>query len=103
MVLIAKNPAQATINPMADTFAQVAVDHPVDGELTYRVPAELEGDVVVGSRVTVPLGRGNRKVTGTVMALLAEEPAELPEEEEGQPVESSDPLFPGMTGDDFAP
>jgi primosomal protein N' (replication factor Y) len=51
-------------------YAQVAVDQPMDGELTYRIPLELADDVKVGSRVSVPLGRGNRVITGTVLEVL---------------------------------
>ena len=48
-------------------LVQVAVDHPIDGELTYRIPPKLAGLVVVGSRVEVPLGKANRAMLGTVL------------------------------------
>jgi len=55
-------------------YAQVAVDQPLEGELTYQIPVELAADVKVGSRVTVPLGRGNRMSPGTVLELLSAPP-----------------------------
>ena len=67
-------------------YAQVAVDQPVDSELTYRVPSGLVGEVVVGSRVSVPLGRGNRPAPATVVALSETPPevvAERPAAEQG--------------------
>jgi len=71
---------QALVSPSPTgelLVAQVAVDHPIDTELTYRVPPSLAHDVVIGSRVVVPLGRGNRPVTGTVMS-LSQQPIEPP-------------------------
>jgi primosomal protein N' (replication factor Y) (superfamily II helicase) len=67
---------QATIEDQkpAARYAQVAVDQPLEGELTYRIPLELAEDVKVGSRVSVPLGRGNRVITGTVLEVLTGEP-----------------------------
>ena len=64
--------------PTGELFSQVAVDQPIDGELTYRVPKALRRAVLVGARVTVPLGRGKRTVAGTVLALTDEAPR-LPE------------------------
>src|SRR5438128_5089767 len=48
-------------------FAQIAVPLAVQGSFTYAVPAELRGDVRVGSRVEVPFG--TKRVTGFVVAL----------------------------------
>jgi primosomal protein N' (replication factor Y) len=59
-------------------FAQVAVDQPIDGELTYLIPPGLRDEVVVGARVMVPLGRGNRPSPATVVG-LAEKGPDLPE------------------------
>lgn len=69
-------------------FATVAVDQPVDASYTYAVPAKMRRDVQVGSRVTVPLGRGNRLTPATVLALSVDaptfaKPAEEPPVEEG--------------------
>ncbi len=58
-------------------YAVVAVDQRIDSELTYTVPSDLLADVHRGSRVTVPLGRGNHSATGTVIALTHETPAFL--------------------------
>lgn len=70
----------------APVYAQVAVDQPIDGELTYRIPREFVALVQAGSRVTVPLGRANRATSGTVLELrdtLNTDP----------PAEKSDTLF----------
>ena len=45
--------------------AEIAVVAPLDKTLTYAVPERLAGDLKVGSRVRVPLGR--RQVVGYVM------------------------------------
>lgn len=39
-------------------IARVIVDLALDREFDYRIPAELEGRLVIGSRVEVPFGRG---------------------------------------------
>ena len=62
------------MNSTGQLYATVAIDQPVDATYTYVVPTELRGAVVVGSRVTVPLGRGNRLEQATVLAVSAEEP-----------------------------
>lgn len=53
-------------------FAEIAVDLPVEGTFTYRVPEELRGDLRTGRRVLVPFGR--RTVTGYVLGLLSAPP-----------------------------
>ncbi len=58
-------------------FANVAVDEPVDAAYTYAVPEGMRAVLTVGSRVKVPLGRGNRLTTGTVLELFAELPPSL--------------------------
>lgn len=55
--------------PMQHLLADIAVDHPVDAPLTYRIPPALTATAQVGSRVTVPLGKGNRLTPGTVLAV----------------------------------
>jgi primosomal protein N' (replication factor Y) len=55
-------------------FATVAVDQPVDATYTYLVPRALRRNVQTGSRVIVPLGRGNRLTPATVLSLSAEVP-----------------------------
>lgn len=58
--------------------ARVAVERSVDrypAGLLYRVPPDL--DVQAGHRVLVPLGRGDTRVTGTVVDLLDPEQATL--------------------------
>lgn len=49
-------------------FADVVLPLAVPGAYTYRLPSELEGRVVVGSRVVVPLGVSKR-YTGIVIRL----------------------------------
>jgi primosomal protein N' (replication factor Y) len=58
-------------------FATVAVDQPVDSAYTYSVPPHLRRNIQVGSRVTVPLGRGNRLEQATVLELTDTLPAPI--------------------------
>ena len=51
----------------------VAVPVPLRRTFTYRVPPGWAGSIGLGARVRVPFGK--RSVTGTVVALPAEEPA----------------------------
>lgn len=61
---------------MTALIAQVIVESPVprlDRPLDYSVPDELRNDIVIGGRVSVPLGRGgNRLVNGYVIGLGTE-------------------------------
>jgi primosomal protein N' (replication factor Y) len=61
---------------MTETIAQVLVESPVprlDRPLDYTVPDELRDQLVVGGRVSVPLGRGGtRLVNGYVVGLSTE-------------------------------
>jgi primosomal protein N' (replication factor Y) len=50
-------------------IAQVALEQGVDRALDYVIPQRLIGQVQIGMRVRVPLGRGNRDVRGWVVAL----------------------------------
>lgn len=53
-----------------EKIAQVIVDIPLmqtDKPFSYRIPKELEKQVVLGSRVHVPFGRGNRLLQGFVV------------------------------------
>ncbi|MCA9296569.1 MAG: hypothetical protein KC983_08625, partial [Phycisphaerales bacterium] len=53
-----------------DRFARIAVERAVDqfpNGLTYGIPADLADAVTPGSRVTVPLGRGNKTTPGWVI------------------------------------
>jgi primosomal protein N' (replication factor Y) len=70
-------PAPVSTAPTVPSlFATVAIDQPVDATYTYAVPAALRRQVRVGSRVTVPLGRGNRLLPATVLS-LADTPPDL--------------------------
>ena len=51
--------------------ARVALPDPPHGPFDYLVPSDLTERVRVGMRVRVPLGRGNRAVTGYCIALIA--------------------------------
>jgi len=53
-------------------FAEIAVELPIEGTFTYRVPEELRADVRIGRRVLVPFGR--RTVTGYVLGLVSGPP-----------------------------
>ena len=50
-------------------LARVAVEHAVDRELDYLIPPKLAGDVSIGQRVKVPLGRGNHHCHAYVISL----------------------------------
>ncbi|HVS71101.1 MAG TPA: primosomal protein N' [Phycisphaerae bacterium] len=69
------DPPSPPAAPAAALYATVAVDQPVDATYTYLVPPTLRRDVRVGSRVIVPLGRGNRLTAATVLSLSPEPPA----------------------------
>ncbi len=59
-----------THDPAVAGYAQVATEQGIDiaaTGLTYAIPTTM-ADLAVGERVVVPLGRGNRKVTGYVIA-----------------------------------
>ena len=53
---------------IAVSAATYSIDRPYD----YLVPEELAGAISVGSRVSVPFGRGNRACEGIVLALSEE-------------------------------
>ena len=55
--------------PLPGPYAGVAIEQAVDRLLTYAVPADLAGDIAVGQRVRVPLGRGNKPAYGYVVRL----------------------------------
>ncbi|MDD7403199.1 MAG: primosomal protein N' [Butyribacter sp.] len=53
-------------------FAEVIVDISVkslDRPFQYRVPEELKDDVVIGTLVVIPFGKGNREMKGYVIGL----------------------------------
>ncbi len=62
-------------------IARVTLEIALGKELDYAVPAHLEADVHVGSRVRIPLGK--RQVMGVVTALAASSRVESPREIEG--------------------
>jgi primosomal protein N' (replication factor Y) (superfamily II helicase) len=64
-------------------FATVAVDQPVDATYTYAVLEQIRRIIRVGSRVTVPLGRGNRLEQATVLELSSTPPAPVENQKSG--------------------
>ncbi|MGH9862370.1 MAG: primosomal protein N', partial [Candidatus Acidiferrales bacterium] len=54
----------------AAAYCDVAVPLPLPETFTYRIPADLEGQVCVGGRVVVPFRQ--RKLVGVVTALARE-------------------------------
>ncbi len=59
-------------------YAAIAVDQSLDMDLTYGIPPEFLPVLQVGSRVQVPLGRGNRAVNGTVLEITDQAPVFKP-------------------------
>ncbi len=54
------------------SYAKVIVDishEKLDRTFSYRIPAELEGEVGIGTPVVIPFGKGNRRMTGFVVDL----------------------------------
>ena len=69
--------ADATLHNSAispQRYAAIAVDQSLDMDLTYGIPPEFLPVLHVGSRVQVPLGRGNRAVSGTVLDITDQAP-----------------------------
>jgi primosomal protein N' (replication factor Y) len=63
-------PAQA-----AGLFAEVVFDLPLDHAYTYAVPDALRAEVVVGKRVLVPFGKGEKPAVGFCVRVSAAPPA----------------------------
>ena len=62
---------------MSQKYADIIIDishEGVDRPFQYIIPEELETEVGVGSKVTVPFGQGNRRRTGYVVR-ITEEPS----------------------------
>ena len=49
--------------------AQVVFPEPPHGPYSYRIPESLSNTVVPGMRVVVPLGKGDREITGYTLAV----------------------------------
>ena len=60
---------------MDPAIIEVALPLAVPGTFHYRVPPELQAQVAVGREVVVPLGR--RRLSGAVVAVGTEPPADL--------------------------
>lgn len=52
---------------MLARVAVSSVPYAADRLYTYLVPDELIGSAEVGKRVTIPFGRGNRRVEGFLL------------------------------------
>src|SRR5437660_1360428 len=50
-------------------FAGVVFNRPIDQVFSYRVPARIRGKIQVGTRLRVPLGRGNQPAVGYCVRL----------------------------------
>jgi primosomal protein N' (replication factor Y) len=55
---------------LATPFVSVALPIGLDRTFTYALPPRLRGQVGIGQRVTVPFGKGNRTITGWLVAGL---------------------------------
>ncbi len=60
---------EAEVPAAVGPFAGVALEQSVDRVLDYAIPPKLAGQVHVGMRVRVPLGRKNRPVRGWVVSI----------------------------------
>ncbi len=61
----------------ADIIVDISVED-LDRTFQYRIPGELEASVHVGSKVSIPFGKGNRQINGFVVGISDE--AKIPEE-----------------------
>ena len=55
-------------------YADIIIDishEQLDKTFQYAIPEELDGTVEIGSVVRVPFGKGNRMITGYVVAMSA--------------------------------
>ncbi len=65
----AQTPQRSLPSAPAGPYAAVAIEKSVDRTLDYAIPTTLLGSVIVGQRVRVPLGRGNKPNFGYVIAI----------------------------------
>jgi primosomal protein N' (replication factor Y) len=77
-------------------LAEVAVALPVAGTYHYAVPARLAGRVVVGSRVLVPFGA--RSVSGVVVRIPDEAPADVRVLDVGDALDAEPAVSPELIG-----
>ena len=50
-----------------DTYADIIFPLALEGPLTYRIPGNLEGEIIIGKQVQAPVGR--KMYTGVVWHL----------------------------------
>ena len=58
------------MNKATENFARIVIPSPLKEPLIYRVPASLQKQIAIGTRVLIPFGK--RKITGIVLELLNE-------------------------------
>ncbi|MEI7683446.1 MAG: primosomal protein N' [Planctomycetota bacterium] len=66
--------APADVRPCAG-FAEIVFNRPLDTPYTYAVPADLQSEIAVGTRVLVPFGQGNKATIGFCVGLTQQGPA----------------------------
>src|SRR5258706_1938061 len=76
--------------------AAVVFHEPPHGPFDYRVPEPMRGKLRPGQRVRVPLGRGNRAVTGSCVGLASKGVGMRPLKEIEGPVDDEPLLSPQM-------
>ena len=57
---------------MRELYADIIVDishENLDHTFSYRIPSHLSDEVVIGSRVLIPFGAGNRRISGFVLGI----------------------------------
>jgi primosomal protein N' (replication factor Y) len=64
-------PDSTTTPPKTGPFAGVALERGIDRVLDYHIPPSLAGQIHIGQRVAVPLGRNNHPARGYVVAIRA--------------------------------
>ncbi|MFO8057717.1 MAG: primosomal protein N' [bacterium] len=80
-------------------LAEIAVDAPITGTLTYRLPPEMDKKAAAGQRVLVPLG--NRRVTGYIMSFPEKPPVSEKQLRDVISIIDPEPLLSGKQLDLF--
>ncbi|MCC7145768.1 MAG: primosomal protein N' [Phycisphaeraceae bacterium] len=82
-------------------FALVALEQGVDigpDGLTYAVPGHLS-DLGVGDRVVVPLGKNNKAVSGYILQVTTQQPAQTQKPHAIKAIQGRDPMGLSLTKD----
>ncbi|MBI1912888.1 MAG: primosomal protein N' [Deltaproteobacteria bacterium] len=72
-------------------FAEIAVELPLEIIFTYSVPSELENEASVGKRALIPFGK--RTVTGYIISITSQLPAEIKEAKPILDILDPEPIF----------